>query len=85
MKLQQSRHIKATSRLLCRHTSQTFDDGFSTKDIGIDQAYVDWKITDELNFFGGKMKNPLFRAGGVPLEREVRGFKKDRFGWYIVC
>jgi len=48
-------------------TNQTFDDGFSTKDIGIDQAYVDWKINDGLNFFGGKMKNPLFRAGGVPL------------------
>ncbi len=48
-------------------TNQTFDDGFSTKDVGIDQAYVDWKITDELNFFGGKMKNPLFRAGGMPL------------------
>jgi len=48
-------------------TNQTFDDGFSAKDIGIDQAYVDWKITDELNFLGGKMKNPLFRAGGVPL------------------
>lgn len=48
-------------------TNQTFDDGFSTKDIGIDQAYVDWQITDGLNFYGGKMKNPLFRAGGVPL------------------
>lgn len=48
-------------------TNQTFDGGFSTKDIGIDQAYVEWKISDALNFYGGKMKNPLFRAGGVPL------------------
>jgi len=48
-------------------TNQTFDDGFSTKDIGIDLAYIDWKIRDGLNFYGGKMKNPLFKAGGVPL------------------
>ncbi len=48
-------------------TNQTFDDGFSTKDIGVDLAYVDWKIGDGLNAYGGKMKNPLFKAGGVPL------------------
>jgi hypothetical protein len=48
-------------------TNQTFDDGFSTKDIGVDHAYVDWKISDGLNFYAGKMKNPLFRAGSVPL------------------
>ena len=48
-------------------TNQTFDDGFSTKDIGVDLAYVDWKIDDGLNAYGGKMKNPLFKAGGVPL------------------
>ncbi len=48
-------------------TDQTFDDGFSTKDIGVDLAYVDWKINDNLNFYGGKMKNPLYKAGGVPL------------------
>lgn len=48
-------------------TNQTFDDGFSTKDIGVDLAYVDWKINDNLNFYGGKMKNPLYKAGGVPL------------------
>ncbi len=48
-------------------TNQTFDDGFSTKDIGVDLAYVDWKIRDGLSFYGGKMKNPLYKAGGVPL------------------
>jgi len=48
-------------------TNQTFDDGFSTKDIGVDLAYVDWQINDNLNFYGGKMKNPLYKAGGVPL------------------
>ena len=48
-------------------TNQTFDDGFSTKDIGVDLAYVDWKINDNVTFYGGKMKNPFFKAGGVPL------------------
>ncbi len=48
-------------------TNQSFDSGFSTKDIGVDLAYVDWKINDNLTFYGGKMKNPLYKAGGVPL------------------
>ncbi len=47
--------------------NQTLDGGFSTKNIGLDLAYVDWKINDALNFYGGKIKNPLFRAGGVQL------------------
>ena len=48
-------------------TNQTFDDGFSTKDIGIDLVYVDWTIRDGLHFYGGKMKNPLYKAGSVPV------------------
>ena len=48
-------------------TNASFDGGFSRKDIGVDLAYVDWKIRDGVNFYGGKMKNPLFRAGSVPL------------------
>lgn len=47
--------------------NQTFDEGFSTKDIGVDRAYVQWQATEELTVFGGKMKNPLFRAGGAQL------------------
>ena len=48
-------------------TNQTFDGGFSTKDFGVDLAYVDWKINDNVTVYGGKMKNPLYKAGGVPL------------------
>lgn len=48
-------------------TNQTFDGGFSTKDIGVDLAYVDWQANDNLNVYAGKMKNPLFSAGKVPL------------------
>ena len=45
----------------------TFDGGFNVDDIGFDLVYVDWAVADGWNVFGGKMKNPLFRAGGVPL------------------
>lgn len=45
----------------------TGDGGFTTKEIGLELFYVDWAATDELTFYAGKMKNPLFRAGGVPL------------------
>ena len=68
-------------------TNQTFDGGFSTKDIGIDLAYIDWKIADGLSFFGGKMKNPLYKAGSVPLvwdsdlnpEGLAFSYKSDKF------
>jgi hypothetical protein len=45
----------------------TGDGGFTTKEIGIELMYVDWQATDDLSVYAGKMKNPLFRAGGVPL------------------
>jgi hypothetical protein len=43
------------------------DSGFSTKEIGLELFYVDWAVNDELTVYAGKMKNPLFRAGGAPL------------------
>ena len=45
----------------------TFDGGFDVDDIGFDLAYVDWAISENLKMFGGKMKNPLFKAGGAPM------------------
>ena len=48
-------------------TNQSFDNGFSTKDIGVDLAYLDWKARDDLHVYAGKMKNPVFKAGGAPL------------------
>ncbi len=45
----------------------TFDGGFTTKDFGLDLAYVEWAANDNLTIYGGKMKNPLYRAGGAPL------------------
>ena len=47
--------------------NQSFDHGFSTKEIGLDLAYVDWAASDNLHIVGGKMKNPLFRAGKAQL------------------
>ncbi len=48
-------------------TNQSFDGGFSRKDIGIDQAYVDWAPNDATHVYVGKMKNPFVRAGGHAL------------------
>lgn len=48
-------------------TNQTLDSSFSTKDIGLDLAYVDWRVNDAVSVSAGKMKNPLFRAGKAPL------------------
>ncbi len=45
----------------------TGDGGFTTKEIGLELFYVDWAATDSLNVYAGKMKNPLFKAGKVPL------------------
>jgi len=48
-------------------TNQSFDDGFDRKDIGLDLAYLDWTLNDSTHIYGGKMKNPLHRAGGHAL------------------
>jgi uncharacterized coiled-coil protein SlyX len=50
-------------------TNQTLTDGFSSKEIRLDLAYFDWHPAsiDGLNVFGGKMKFPLFKAGGNQL------------------
>ncbi len=48
-------------------TNQSFDDGLSRKDIGLDQVYLDWTLNDKTHVYGGKMKNPLHRAGGHAL------------------
>ena len=47
--------------------NQSFDDGFSNKDIGVHLAYADWSPKDNLHVYVGKMKNPLHRAGGHAL------------------
>ena len=48
-------------------TNQTFGDGFSTKDIGVDFAYVEWGFHPDWALVAGKMQKPWFRAGGNTL------------------
>jgi len=45
-------------------TNQSFDDGFTRKEIGINLAYADWHVSDNLDVNIGKVKNPVHRAGG---------------------
>ncbi|MFQ5952918.1 MAG: putative porin, partial [Candidatus Omnitrophota bacterium] len=42
-----------------RSTNQTLSQAFSTKPIGLDLAYVDWKPIKNIRLTGGKYKNPL--------------------------
>jgi len=44
-------------------TNQSFDGGFTRKDIGVNLAYVNWHATDDLDVQIGKLKNPWYRAG----------------------
>ncbi len=45
--------------------NQTLGDGFSTKNVGIDFAYFDWKpdMISGLQVKGGKFKNPWYKPG----------------------
>jgi len=54
----------ATGSLNPVSANQTLGNGFSRKDIGVDRAYFDWSINDSLSMRGGKMANPMHRAGG---------------------
>ncbi len=48
-------------------TNQTFGDGFSTKDIGVDLLYVDWTINEQWSLVAGKTKQAWYKAGGTSL------------------
>jgi hypothetical protein len=48
-------------------TNQTFGDGFSSKDIAIDLAFVEWSFHEDWALLAGKMQMPWFRAGGTSL------------------
>ncbi len=68
-------------------TNQTLDGSFSTKGINLDLAYFDWNLTDSLSLIGGKMKNPVHKAGKTPLiwdgdlNPEGAAFKYSNQGW----
>ena len=43
--------------------NQTLGDGFSLKPVGLDLAYFDWSVSEQLSLVGGKMVNPFYRPG----------------------
>ncbi|MBI9016221.1 MAG: putative porin [Phycisphaerae bacterium] len=55
----------ATGGSSATSTNQTMGDGFSTKDLGLDLAYLTYspELIDGLNVTGGKMKNPFYLPG----------------------
>jgi hypothetical protein len=45
-------------------TNQDLTDGFSKKNLWLDQAYFNWHpVAGGLNVLGGKMENPFYRVG----------------------
>jgi hypothetical protein len=48
-------------------TNLDFGDGFSSKDIAIDQVFVTWNALNDLDIVVGKMGRPWFRAGSNSL------------------
>jgi hypothetical protein len=45
----------------------TIDGELLNEGIGIDLLYIDWTPVGGMHVYIGKMKNPLFRAGNIPL------------------
>ncbi|RAP38912.1 hypothetical protein DID80_01615 [Candidatus Marinamargulisbacteria bacterium SCGC AAA071-K20] len=54
-----------------RSTNQTFQDSFQTPDIRLDYAFVEHKLSDQTTLFGGKMKNPLWRASDLLWDSDI--------------
>ena len=50
-------------------TNVTLDSGFSTKDIGVDLAYIDWAITDNLDFQPHPLQSPAKQIHGHQIDR----------------
>lgn len=44
-------------------TNQTLGDGASSKDIRLDLAVFNYQLNQKASLWGGKMKNPFYRAG----------------------
>ncbi|WP_179952102.1 putative porin [Marinicella rhabdoformis] len=68
-------------------TNQTLDGAFSSKGINLDLAYFNWKLSDDWSLTGGKIKNPLHKAGKAPLiwdgdlNPEGASMQYDNNGW----
>ncbi len=54
-----------------RSTNQTFDSTFSTKNIGLDRAYVKWQPTKAVALIGGKMGIPFWNASDLLWDTDI--------------
>ena len=54
-------------------SNQTLDDGFSTKDLGLDRGYLVWSppALSDTQILGGKMKNPFIRVSNIIWDGDV--------------
>lgn len=48
-------------------TNLNFGESFTLDHIRLDRAYLEWGANDATRVFAGRMKNPLYRPGGTPL------------------
>lgn len=77
-------------------TNQTLDDAFTTKSIGLDLAYFEYKPSklNGLSITGGKFKNPFFKPGESELVWDSDwnpeggvfdyNFKMDNLGFTLI-
>ena len=69
--------VKAVVRIASGHqdpvsTNQTLDDGFSGKELWLDQAYAAWTPWGkELTIFGGKMSKPWIRVADLVWDSDL--------------
>ncbi len=76
--------------------NQTLDGAFTTKDFLLDQAFFDYKLTDQLNLLGGKFSHPIYKPGktqilwdndaipeGMALKFAHDGWKGNLFGYAV--
>ena len=76
--------------------NQTLDGAFTTKDFLLDQAFFDYKLTDQLNLLGGKFSHPIYKPGktqilwdndaipeGLALKFDNSGWKGNLFGYAV--
>jgi len=76
--------------------NQTLDGAFTTKDFLLDQAFFDYKLTDQLNLLGGKFGHPIYKPGktqilwdndavpeGMALKFNHDGWNGNLFGYAV--
>lgn len=76
--------------------NQTLDGSFTTKDFLLDQAFFDYKLSDQFNLIGGKFSHPIYKPGktqilwdndampeGLALKFNNDGWKGNLFGYAV--